>query len=248
MGPDGPDARWLVLRPIFGDELRWIRTMSQAQVARAFADADVRLMDSQRAALLVRLTPRILPSENEALSMASSHDIKGLYASLEAWLKEHSQPTYADLQDPASADDLKSLEAALGQPLPADLREALEVHDGQPYLDSYMLMPAARIQKRYERKMEDVDKPADPGTGTCRPVMWSKGWIPFAEDGAQNFLCIDLDPGKKGTRGQVIRYERSPVGADAAAWKSFGEWFAAMTDACLHGKVDVDDQGFVTLK
>jgi cell wall assembly regulator SMI1 len=245
--PVASRARWLLLRPIFGDELRWIRTMSQAQVARAFADADVDLEDSQRDALIVRLVPRILPSENEALPMAS-HDIKRLYASLEAWLKEHSQPTYADLQEPVSAGDLKSLEAALGQPLPAELKEALEVHDGQPYLDSYMLMPAARIQQRYQREMENVDKPAAASDGTCREVVWSKGWIPFAEDGGQNFFCIDLDPGKNGTAGQVIRWERSAQRGQASKYKSFGDWLAAMTNACLEGKVDVDDEGFIFLK
>ena len=253
MGPasDAARARWLLLRPIFSDELRWIRTMSQAQVAETFAKAGVRLEDSQRDALLVRLTPHIVPGENEGLSMASSkstHDIKSTYASLEAWLKDHSEKMYSALQDPASAEDLKALEDALGQKLPAELRAALEIHDGRPAFDSYRLLRADRIKDRYESEMANVDKPADAGNGTCRPVMWSKGWIPFAEDGSQNFLCIDLDPGKKGTSGQVIRWERSAQRADAAEWSSFGDWLAAITAACVGGKVEIDEEGFIFLK
>jgi len=249
--PDAVAARLLFLRPIFAEELRWIRTMSQAQVGETFAKAGVRLENSQRDSLLVRVGPHILPSENEALPMAPTPtaDIKRLYASLATWLKEHSQSTYADLQDPASAADLSALETALGQKLPAELRAALEIHDGEPYLDSYMIMSASRIQDRYQSELEHADKASPiPSDGTCRAVVWSKGWIPFAEDGAQNFLCIDLDPGKQGTAGQVIRWERAQQGAAAAQWKSFGEWLEAMVNACLSGKVDVDSEGFVTLK
>lgn len=248
--PDAPRARMLMLRPVFNDELRWIRTMSQAQVGEAFAKAGVRLEDSQRDALLVRLTPHIVPGESEvAMADAKTHDIKGLYASLEAWLKQHSQKMYDALNPPASAEDLKAVEDAIGGKLPADLRAALEIHDGRPALDSYRLLPADRIKDRYESEMENVDKPSSqPGDGTCKPVMWSKGWIPFAEDGSQNYLCIDLDPGKQGAKGQVIRWERASDGADAAQWKSFGDWLASMTDACVNGKVDVDEEGFIFLK
>lgn len=51
--------------------------------------------------------------------------------------------------------------------------------------------------------------------GTCRAAVWSKGWIPFVEDGSQNYLCIDLDPGPRGKAGQVVRWKRSSNGADA---------------------------------
>jgi cell wall assembly regulator SMI1 len=243
-------ARWLLLRPIFGDELRWIRTMSQAQIGETFAKAGVRLEDSTRDALLVRVTPRIVPSEKEVLAMAPPKaDIKGLYASLETWLADHAPQQHGELQPPASAEDLSALEAALGQAIPEELREALELHDGRVGLDSYMIMPAARIQQRYTRKMESADQESpEPGDGTCKPVVWTKGWIPFAEDGAQNFLCIDLDPGKKGAKGQVIRWERDSQGADAAPWKSFGEWLKAMVDACVGGKVDIDGDGNIFLK
>jgi cell wall assembly regulator SMI1 len=35
---------------------------------------------------------------------------------------------------------------------------------------------------------------------------WDVGWIPFASNGGGDHFCIDLDPGKGGTKGQVIHF------------------------------------------
>jgi len=68
------------------------------------------------------------------------------------------------------------------------------------------------------------------------------------EDGSQNYLCIDLDPGPRGKAGQVIRWKRSSNGADATEWNSFADWLAAITAVCLAGNVDIDDERFIFLK
>jgi cell wall assembly regulator SMI1 len=185
-----------------------------------------------------------------------ARDVHDLYLSLENWLREHSQPMYARLQDPVSPGDLAALEGVLGRRLPDDLRAALQIHDGGPSLDSYRLISAERIQLRYQDEMENVDQPSPvPGDGSCRPVAWSAGWIPFAEDGGLNFLCTDLDPDEQGTAGQVLRWERSSLGAHVAhqglyspPWGSFADWLGSMLDACLTGEVDIDAEGFIFLK
>lgn len=57
MGPNGSTARLLFLRPVFEEELRWIRTMSQARVGVAFLEAGVELNDPERDRLPGRRAP-----------------------------------------------------------------------------------------------------------------------------------------------------------------------------------------------
>lgn len=178
-----------------------------------------------------------------------SRTIKDLYQALEAWSSQHSPRTRSSLRGPVDADALRALEHAIGRALPADLRAALAIHDGRANLDGYKLLHAERIQDRYQDELAHADQASShPQRGTCRPVQWSKGWIPFAEDGGLNFLCLDLDPGPSGAAGQVIRWERSARGADATQWKSFADWLGAIVDACLAGAVNIDAEGFVTLR
>lgn len=197
-----------------------------------------------------------MDAEEQSGRPHSATRTRRLYGSLERWLKEYSPRTYSELQNPVSPDDLGALETALGRRLPDDLRAALQTHDGQPCLDGYSLIPAERILERYQDGMRRVEQASPiPGGGTCRPVVWSKGWIPFAEDGGLNFLCIDLDPGPEGTTGQVIHWVRRSLSADTArpslyadAWKSFDDWLGSIVEACLAGEVDIDAEGFVFLK
>ena len=40
-----------------------------------------------------------------------------------------------------------------------------------------------------------------------KQVWWSHKWIPFAQDGCGNMMCIDLDPGENGNMFQIIAME-----------------------------------------
>jgi hypothetical protein len=46
-----------------------------------------------------------------------------------------------------------------------------------------------------------------------QPVHYTGGWVPFADDGGGCLLCIDVDPGPKGTFGQVVQWELRGGGA-----------------------------------
>lgn len=50
-----------------------------------------------------------------------------------------------------------------------------------------------------------------PEGNDCAPIgpirgdeWWRLGWIPFCGDGGGNHLCVDMDPDKGGTPGQVL--------------------------------------------
>jgi hypothetical protein len=46
-----------------------------------------------------------------------------------------------------------------------------------------------------------------------QPVHYTGGWVPFADDGGGCLLCVDVDPGPKGTFGQVVQWELRGGGA-----------------------------------
>lgn len=49
----------------------------------------------------------------------------------------------------------------------------------------------------------DLDNP-EVGDPRVKSVAWSKKWIPIAANGAGDLICVDLDPTRKGNKGQVI--------------------------------------------
>jgi cell wall assembly regulator SMI1 len=58
--------------------------------------------------------------------------MKGAWATIDAWLQEHSPRALASLQPGASPEAIDALERQIGRALPAELREYLAIHDGQP--------------------------------------------------------------------------------------------------------------------
>lgn len=55
-----------------------------------------------------------------------------------------------------------------------------------------------------------------------KQVWWSPKWIPFAEDSCGNMFSIDLDPGEKGEKYQIIQMEiQDGQGPCSTKYKSF---------------------------
>lgn len=81
-------------------------------------------------------------------------------------------------------------------------------------------------------------------TGVIQDLWWHEFWIPFAEDGGGNFLCIDMAPGPNGNLGQIIQVERDD-GAFETEFKSFSEWLKNYRDGLFSGKFMVNDEGTI---
>jgi hypothetical protein len=107
--------------------------------------------------------------------------------------------------------------------LPPDLAALLARHDGLLELGLMSSAEIERTQKeraplssrrlRWEQRSERVR--AD--------RAWREGWIPFWSDGSDGLLCIDQDPSRAGTKGQVIGVSQDPPGLHHVA-RSLGEW------------------------
>jgi cell wall assembly regulator SMI1 len=84
---------------------------------------------------------------------------------------------------------------------PSEIREACEDMDG--------------MEKVWEGTVE-----SEPGV---KPVFWTRGWVPVAQDFHGNFIVLDLDPEPEGHHGQVMQWthEEPYRGPMCKNWEEF---------------------------
>jgi hypothetical protein len=75
-------------------------------------------------------------------------------------------------------------------------------------------------------------------------VWWSRGFIPIAEDGGGNLICVDLDPGPGGIRGQVIQWEMTE-GPFGPVDEGLGVYLADYRNALETGALAFDESGML---
>jgi cell wall assembly regulator SMI1 len=118
---------------------------------------------------------------------AAGGGVQALLGRLEKWLHQHRRRYAEGLLPGASAQELDATQAALGVPLPQDLRTLLSWHNGQSgdfigHLENnWDLMSAGRIVEA-KREMDGGDRAQS---------SWQPAWVPFLEDDSGNFLVLD---------------------------------------------------------
>ncbi|WP_073815851.1 SMI1/KNR4 family protein [Kitasatospora sp. CB01950] len=103
----------------------------------------------------------------------------------------------AELPPPATPRRIAGIEAALGFPLPADLRALYLIADGSgenDVLDGPRLLSLAELPGAHEY----LAYAAPPFDWNC------PAWLPFATDDAGNYYAVDLAPAGASRPGQVI--------------------------------------------
>lgn len=174
---------------------------------------------------------------------------------IEKWLAKHVPDILAALRPPATKANLRQIEKAIANSLPDDVRESYLIHDGQTsqsndnhYVPGVLfgigLLPLLEgegvewcWQNRVAHNPENFNED-DPEIrreyqsfppGTIRLARMRPGWIPLYWDSGRDFFGIDLDPGPKGTKGQVIPFSYGyEIGAErkyvlAPSWAHFLE-------------------------
>lgn len=179
--------------------------------------------------------------------MTSKTEIDAIWKDIEAWLAEHAPDRAAELRPGASDAAIEALEKKIGHKLPADYVASLARHDGAANLSSYVYQDSKSVAASWEAMRETPTEGREidaPEAKVIKPVWWNKAWVPFAEDSGGNLLCLDLDPGPKGKKGQVLVFEMS-MGPGPEGHASFGEWLADYRDGLKAGRFVVDDGGFI---
>lgn len=152
--------------------------------------------------------------------------VRELFAEYVEWLGVNVPHAHANLAPGASDADIEALEAGIGARLPEDVRAVLGMHNGQretkvfdrakpavPCLPTLMFLSTDLILEawRFWQEIGDViEGSVFPGAeGVIRPLYSSPGWIPLWGDPVNaDYVGLDLDPGPKGTSGQIINFGR----------------------------------------
>lgn len=164
---------------------------------------------------------------------AAGGGVQALLGRLEKWLRQHRRRYAEGLLPGASAQELDATQAALGVPLPQDLRALLSWHNGQSgdfigHLENnWDLMSAGRIVEA-KREMDGGDH-AQSG--------WQPAWVPFLEDDSGNFLVLDTSQPSAPVREC---WQGNPDHAVAAP--SLAAWLEQFVAAVEQGRYHEDPE------
>src|SRR5579883_331789 len=170
--------------------------------------------------------------------------VPGSWRRISAHLQsQHAAPVLAP---PATSEQLASAEQDLGFALPTDFRASYATCDGQvagspgvilPYAprgNFFQLMPLRSVVRTWTRMRDEclrwpAKRPVDP---EILRQPWSVTWLPFAENGAGDYLCVDLSPG--ASCGQVIAFEHEGEQRFVLA-PSLAAYMHRLADALVRG-------------
>lgn len=120
-----------------------------------------------------------------------------------------------NLQPGASEEDFQLIESTLGITLPKEMKSFYEIYNGQiwePGVESFVrnlvLSPTSQIINNWTFLQDEFDSDDLEAhiENELKPVLWNSKWIPIAENGAGDYLCIDTDPSESGVVGQVLYF------------------------------------------
>jgi cell wall assembly regulator SMI1 len=185
---------------------------------------------------------------------------------IETWLQAHAPAVRKSFRPGARKGAVEKLEAELGAKLPADFAELVRLHDGQkddaeaglfPVSDkglgplpSFRLLSLTEARREWKMMKELHDQGEFDGrkskpTRGVRADWWNVGWVPIADDGGGDYVCLDLAPGKGGTVGQVIVFFHDMDDRQSLA-KSYAAWMEVLAGGLESGKYVLnEDEGII---
>jgi cell wall assembly regulator SMI1 len=161
---------------------------------------------------LVVALAKIAGVKGEPLPYADS-DLAGLPGPLaKAWkaAREQSWEAGAKLPKGAAEKALAAVEKALGVALPEDFRSFYLLHDGGGEWEvrpGHTLSTLRHCLQERDLNLPQSDEDGDPDAKKVKGDFFNARWLPFTSDNGGNSYCLDLDPPKAGTRGQVIFFD-----------------------------------------
>jgi cell wall assembly regulator SMI1 len=163
-------------------------------------------------------------------SVPPTAPLKELLLRLDTLLKELRPEYYAQLQPPASEEQLQQFERSIGFPIPEAFKELYRWKNGQPrhyfhsfiYNDSFLSLEEA--QDAYNMLNELLES-----GDFDREHWWSPYWLPFLESAGGDLVCVDMEGTFTGLRGQILQFWHDDETRLIDA-PNLEEWFASLVD------------------
>ncbi|RYE01286.1 MAG: beta-1 3-glucan biosynthesis protein [Sphingobacteriales bacterium] len=178
---------------------------------------------------------------------------------IESWLQANLPEVASDLQPGAAQNELQHFVTSLGINVPDEFLCLYAWHNGQemkvisgPWYGLNFL-PLHRVlqeclmwrQVLQESSEESLRKLSSQMSSTpdgfVKMEYANEKWIPFAYDGAGNYLGVDLDPDERGAYGQVINFGRDEERKIAIS-PSIGSFLTWFLDELLSGNVNIKEE------
>ncbi|HAA87369.1 MAG: SMI1/KNR4 family protein [Verrucomicrobiota bacterium] len=157
--------------------------------------------------------------------------MKKIWSRLEGELTSKANAILESLNPGADEVEVEALEEFIGQELPTDYRDFVVMHNGQSqesnpgFFDMFSLMPIDLVQESWE-ELEGLRD--DAGEDETCPG----DWLPFAEDGSGDMLCVELES------GSISKYVSNDENEEIA--DSFESWLADIHAALKNGEYNFD--------
>jgi cell wall assembly regulator SMI1 len=192
--------------------------------------------------------------------------MKTIWDRIHVWLAEHAPEVLASLRPPATNEQVRAAEEAMGVHFPADVKACYRIHDGQGAVEGEYEPPGFLYGWEWH-SLEDVlgewrthKELVDDGTftsdirsnprGPIRDDWWHPKWIPLTANGGGDHHCLDLAPKRGGRVGQIIIWWHDDSHRVVLA-RSLTQWLADFADELeageyttspdYHGLVHVSD-------
>jgi cell wall assembly regulator SMI1 len=173
-------------------------------------------------------------------------DINDSWQRIEIWLGQNAPDILKTLNNGATNEQIKGLEAQLGLTLPDDLKESLTTHDGQhadfyprTLLEQWELLSVERMLEQwlFLKDFYDTGEFAANEVSADEPLAkewWHPNWLPISDNHNGDHHCIDLTPGS--SYGNILifwhDYERRKI--EARAFSMWLEKFAGELEANVY--------------
>lgn len=177
--------------------------------------------------------------------------MKSAWRRIHTWfkrnVKEPPEPEYFVWGSGASERDIEQTASKLGVNLPDDVRESYQVYDGTNgkwVMESGYLLSLHEVLENWSMMKQGVEEgyfaAARPNPkGPIKKNWWNVRWIPVAHNGGGDYYCVDLDPAKGGSVGQVIKFDHE-TGPSHVVAATFGSWLASYATDLESGKFTFD--------
>lgn len=148
--------------------------------------------------------------------------LEAIWERIENWLVENAPMTLLTLNNGATDKDFWACEAAIGFPLPAEIRESYRIHNGQSegvLMNDAQFLSLADMASAWHRRT------------TTEPLAatFSPRWLPLTTDEAGDHFCLDT------TEGRVLFFRHDEDAPQVAA-ASLPQWLLRFADALEAGE------------